>query len=102
MNKGAIFHWARVARPGDPLTYHRGWHLFEPRAEAETIEAIRVLFNDGLVELVQRKHGPRDFEYIAQRRLDRWHPPYRFEVSRGAESAWRVATNGQRIGPNRF
>lgn len=103
MNMGAIYHWAKAARPCETLTYHRGWHLFEPRAEPETIEAVRVLYNDGLIELVQKRHGPRDYEYLAVRRLDRDRSARkRFDVSKKAEAAWRLATGGKSIGPNRL
>ena len=69
--------WLQAARPGSPIEYHRG-HLCvdrqqkpdapdnEARAELHRL-ATRVLkaADQGLVHLVQQRHGREDFSYLA-------------------------------------
>lgn len=91
----ALQRWLDRARPGDRLTYHRG-HLARDRAAAcwrhfqnpsappeqdtcacSTCDARRELSavadlawlaaEDGAVHLLQRRHGPDNYAYIAVR-----------------------------------
>lgn len=69
--------WLGQAAPGDVLEYHRGFLALdvaavpldpdtEARAELRRV-AKRALwaFEQDLVHLVQRRHGPSDFAYLA-------------------------------------
>ena len=63
-------HWLNTALPGEVVEYHRGAIL--PRAKtgekAGTGAIAWAAYSCGLVVLVQRKHGPSDFSYLAKRR----------------------------------
>ncbi len=69
--------WLKTARPGSRIEYHRG-HLCVDRApklsasdNRTTAELNRLALaameasEQGLVHLVQRRHGPEDFSYLA-------------------------------------
>ena len=70
--------WVGQAAPGDTLEYHRGFLGIDvapgtlPAAEQKALRhlARRALWasGEGLVHLVQRRHGPSDFGYLAIRR----------------------------------
>jgi len=73
--------WRADAKPGDRLVYHRGLlarDRYGPALqmrEPDRLELIRVAdralkaSEGGLVHLVQLKHGPEDFSYIAVARM---------------------------------
>jgi hypothetical protein len=72
----AFSRWLECARAGEQLEYHRGLltrdrspasELAEGdrRALAEVADAAFRAAGDGSVHLVQRRHGPFDFSYIA-------------------------------------
>lgn len=91
--------WLQTARPGSLIEYHRG-HLCvdrqqrfdaphdapdnEPRAALNDLadRAMRAA-EQGLVHLVQRRHGPADFSYLAIKS----RPSVR--VSRFEKSSWQ-------------
>ena len=69
--------WLRAAHPGSRITYHRG-HLcvdrrqrphapHDPARAALNRLASRAMraAERGLVHLVQQRHGPEDFSYVA-------------------------------------
>ncbi len=75
----AFAAWLRAAHPGSRITFHRG-HLSVDRekrpdaADAETRAALDRLAGramqasgQGLVHLVQKRHGDADYSYIAIR-----------------------------------
>lgn len=60
--------WLGQAEPGDMLTYHRGL-LAADRVHSSELghlasRAFR-LAETSLIHLVQRRHGPNDFSYLA-------------------------------------
>ena len=72
----AFYRWLECARAGEQLEYNRGLltrdrspasELAEDdrRALAEVADAAFRAAGDGSVHLVQRRHGPFDFSYIA-------------------------------------
>jgi hypothetical protein len=72
----AFSRWLERARAGEQLEYHRGLltrdrspvsELAERdrRAVAEVADAVFRAAVDGSVHLVQRRHGPFDFSYLA-------------------------------------
>jgi hypothetical protein len=75
LSEAALCRWLGEAFPGDTLAYHRG-HLSRDmaatgskarsRAELQRV-ARRALWasESGLVHLVQRRHGPDDYTYLA-------------------------------------
>jgi len=77
-----LCRWLGQALPGDVLHYHRGFlaldtapHTFRlsDRERAELIKVgrrARWAFEKGLADLLQRRHGPDDYEYllVARRR----------------------------------
>lgn len=69
--------WSKRAKPGARATYHRGHLLREvgcsEKAMRDTVEdAARAFYDAGVVDLVQQRHGPNDYQYIAiKRRLRR-------------------------------
>ena len=81
IDKARFEAWLQTARPGSPIEYHRGHlcvdrqHVFDAPDNAPENKA-RSALNDlatralraaerGLVHLVQRRHGPEDFSYLA-------------------------------------
>lgn len=64
-----IFEMARNGRPGMVLPYHVGVCLGEaPEKFSPATHAARLLYNEGLVTLVQRRlqvQGQQRFEYLA-------------------------------------
>jgi hypothetical protein len=74
--------WLGAALPGDSLVYHRGFlavdcdyaisHLSKPERTRLTLVARRARLAEerGLVHLIQRRHGPDDYDYliVARRR----------------------------------
>lgn len=66
MTPSSIFTWVQTACPGDAITYARG-HYFGLRAVPVELEFAWRLYELGMVELVQRRRGEDDYEYIAQR-----------------------------------
>ena len=69
--------WVAHAAPGDILEYHRGFLALDTMpqgtrlAERERAELARVArrawwaAEAGLIHLVQRRHGPEDYSYLA-------------------------------------
>ncbi len=80
--------WLGAAAPGDSITYHRGALARQvcpqlqclPDDERATLQRLAArawkLAEDGLADLVQRRHGFEDFEYllVARRRPRRSAP----------------------------
>jgi hypothetical protein len=76
LSPAAFFAWLGRAEPGQRLAYHRG-HLIwdrspasdlaedERRALAKVGDAVFAAAEGGRVHLVQRRHGPFDFSYLA-------------------------------------
>lgn len=60
--------WLGQAEPGDVLAYHRGFlavdRFFSPDLRSLGNRALQAT-ERGLVHLVQRRHGPEDFAYLA-------------------------------------
>jgi hypothetical protein len=72
----AFHRWLERARTGEQLEYHRGLLTRDRspasdladgarRALAEVADAVFRAAEDGSVHLVQRRHGPFDFSYLA-------------------------------------
>jgi hypothetical protein len=73
----AEFHaWLARAKPGEQLEYHRGLLTWDRspasghadgdrRALGKVADAVFRAAADGCVHLVQRRHGPFDFSYLA-------------------------------------
>ena len=72
----AFFAWLERAEPGQRLAYHRGLLLRDRspasklaggdrRALARIADAVFQAAEQGRVLLVQRRHGPFDFSYLA-------------------------------------
>lgn len=59
-------HRIELMEPGDAFEYWHGPHLGD--CPETLIQAVRKLYDEGLVELIQRKHGPYKFSYIIRRR----------------------------------
>jgi hypothetical protein len=69
--------WLSTAAPGDTLEYHRGFLLLDIRpdgsrlAPADRKTLVRIArrafwaAEQGWVHLVQRRHGPDDYSYLA-------------------------------------
>jgi hypothetical protein len=59
--------WRARARPGDHLAYHKGFlmsdRLGDP-ALAATADSAWKLYEEDRAILVQRRHGPGDYEYL--------------------------------------
>lgn len=76
LTETALCHWLGTAAPGDTITYFRGelarslcpqLALLDPPqrlALAKMASRAWKLAEDGLAHLVQRRHGPDDFEYL--------------------------------------
>lgn len=76
-DENAFVDWRTDAQPGDRLVYHRGFLARDrhptmgqiSKGDRLALERVadRALAdcNRGLVRLLQRKHGPEDFSYIA-------------------------------------
>jgi len=77
-----VFQWASTAARGDAITYARGMLacmreeniIARRQDEAEPFAAEGAaaadawqLYQAGKVTLVQRRHGPMDYSYIAQK-----------------------------------
>lgn len=69
-----IMTWARFARTGEELEYHRGnlmFHRYGTSAAARKVNALAqamwVMAGAGLVALVQRRTPEGDAAYLAQR-----------------------------------
>jgi hypothetical protein len=70
-------NWRAIAAPRDALEYHRGFLAMERgvgsgppdddrrRELGRVAEAVMILANAGQVFLVQRRHGPDDYTYMA-------------------------------------
>ena len=81
VDENRFVDWRADAKPGDRLVYHRGLLASDRCAptsqmsEPDRLELIRVAdralqaSEGGLVHLVQLKHGPEDFSYIAVARM---------------------------------
>lgn len=68
-----VFKWAEVATPGRVLVYHTGPFLpagdnDNADEERDVVFAVRYLYNQGLVELTQKRLGKGLFEYRATKR----------------------------------
>ena len=72
----AFYGWLERARAGEQLEYHRGLLIWDRspaselaeddrRALAEMADAVFRAAEGGRVHLVQRRHGPFDFSYLA-------------------------------------
>jgi hypothetical protein len=72
----ALYRWLKRTRAGEQLEYHRGLlvrdrspaselAVGDRRALAEMADAVFRAAVDGSVHLVQRRHGPFDFSYLA-------------------------------------
>ena len=72
----AFYGWLERARAGEQLEYHRGLltrdrspaselAAGDRRAVAEIADAVFRAAEGGHVHLVQRRHGPFDFSYLA-------------------------------------
>ena len=73
----AFCHWLADAAPGTSLTYFRGHLAFDrmpstspfPEPERKRLVAVAnralQMAEDGRVHLVQRRHGPQHYSYIA-------------------------------------
>jgi hypothetical protein len=72
----AFSRWLERARAGEQFEYHRGLLVRDRspaseladrdrRALAEVADAVFQAAADGCVHLVQRRHGPFDFSYLA-------------------------------------
>lgn len=55
------------ARPGDQFQYFKGSHLPGERA-LSNLREIRKAYDDGLIDLVQRRVSKDNFAYVAIRR----------------------------------
>lgn len=76
LTQTALCAWVGDASPGDQLVYHRGYLAIDTGADslvgtpAERQELRRVanrawqLAQDGVVHLVQRRHGEVDYAYL--------------------------------------
>jgi hypothetical protein len=75
-SRGAFYRWLECARAGEQLEYHRGLltrdrspasdlAAGDRRVLAEVADAAFRVAGEGSVHLVQRRHGPFDFSYIA-------------------------------------
>jgi hypothetical protein len=73
---GRFWSWLARAEPGAALEYHRGLLIFdrspgselsedERRTVAKIADAALAAAAEGLVHLVQCRHGPFDFSYVA-------------------------------------
>ncbi|MGE0424958.1 MAG: hypothetical protein AB7O88_22055 [Reyranellaceae bacterium] len=79
--EAAFVDWMCAARPGDASVYHRGL-LAADRSNGSNPKLARLAncalwaAERQLVHLVQRRHGPKDYAYlaIARPRLD--HTPH--------------------------
>jgi hypothetical protein len=76
LSPAAFFAWLERAEPGQRLAYHRGLLLRDRspaseltagdrRAVAEIADAAFRVAEQGRALLVQRRHGPSDFSYLA-------------------------------------
>lgn len=65
LTPAAVNAWANAARPGDELIYARAGIL---PLHAHGPLAARALYDEGRVELFQRRAGPGLFDYVARRR----------------------------------
>ena len=67
----AFVAWLFRSRPGDRVTYHRGF-LWIDRSKARAISHVAKEAMDaylgGKLNLIQCRHGDFDYEYIAIRR----------------------------------
>ncbi len=77
VDAAAFAAWLKAAHPGSPIEYHRG-HLVidrQPKLDAPDNQARAALHrlatrvlkaaDQGLVYLVQQRHGREDFSYLA-------------------------------------
>jgi hypothetical protein len=75
-----LCRWLGMARPGERIIYHRGFLAQDcsvtstmPASEREELRRLArramLLAEAGMVDLVQRRHGPDDYEYIVAARL---------------------------------
>lgn len=83
----ALCAWIGQAAPGDILEYHRGFLALDitvhgtrlcERDRAELARMARRAFlaaENDLVHLVQRRHGPDDYSYLAVARPKPKHAP---------------------------
>lgn len=83
----ALCGWIGQATPGDVFEYYRGFLAFDittqntrlgERERAELARMARRAFlasETGLVHLVQRRHGPEDYSYLAVARPKPRHAP---------------------------
>ena len=70
--------WLNKAKRGDKITYYRGFimapHIqkLSPTMDERRVRGLRnhvfKVYNAHLVELIQKKHGDFDYEYMAVRR----------------------------------
>jgi hypothetical protein len=76
LTAGRLWSWLARAEPGAALEYHRGLLILdrspaselsedERRTVARIADAALGAAGDRLVHLVQRRHGPFDFSYVA-------------------------------------
>ena len=76
LTAGRFWSWLARAEPGAALEYHRGLLILdrspvselsedERRTVAKIADAALAAAEDGLVHLMQCRHGPFDFSYIA-------------------------------------
>lgn len=70
----ALDRWIDSAAPGDAAEYHRGYlarDIAEGPALLRLAEAAYAGWRAGRVHLVQRRHGPGDYSYLAIARPER-------------------------------
>ena len=70
MGEPEFLGWLGVAKPGDAVVYHRGFLAID-RCRIPSRDLNRLANSaaqaaaHGLVDLLQRRHGPEDTSYIA-------------------------------------
>ena len=87
MTGADILSWRGNAKPGDKITYYRGFLAMT--GEYLLKEAVAAAYLSGWFDLTQRRHGPRDYEYIITRRAQR-DPRFRtwtLEAEKGGRDA---------------
>lgn len=64
----AIYKFLEKAGPGQRLVYAVGHHLQDYSIAEAGIGAIRIAYNEGKIDLAQRRRDDSNFDYIAIRR----------------------------------
>ena len=70
-NPNDLASWAGAAKPGEAIVYYRGF-LYNDRRGRKKIRDLAdfayMIAQSGAINIVQRRHGFHDYEYIAQKR----------------------------------